>query len=175
MDMGRDAGQDIVELTYRPEVEDFTSAMRARLRVTGSGRKLLWVAGCLGLAAVLDAVLLLGGQDVSVTPVVAMGAGAAVLPLSPWLQARQVHRLAERNGVFRARVTDTGVSVATDHTTASVAWAAQPRYRETSRVFVLFSDDRYATGFTMLPKRGLAAAGDADRLRAILDRHLTRV
>jgi hypothetical protein len=72
-------------------------------------------------------------------------------------------------------VTEGGVTVATDNSTASVNWAAQPRYRETARVFVLLSDDKNATGFTMLPKSSLTDPADVDRLRAILDRHLSRV
>jgi hypothetical protein len=48
-------------------------------------------------------------------------------------------------------------------------------YRETHEVFALFSGDHNARLLTLLPKRGLADPADADRLRAILDRHLTRV
>ncbi|MET9252612.1 YcxB family protein [Streptomyces sp. NPDC003717] len=99
---------------------------------------------------------------------------AVALPLTPWLQARAFQRLAEWQGEFRATVTDRGTTVATAHTTVAADWVAQPRYRETDRVFVLLSADRNATGLTVLPKRGLAGPADADRLRALLDRHLTR-
>ncbi|MFI2199935.1 hypothetical protein ACH47Z_03945 [Streptomyces sp. NPDC020192] len=44
--------------------------------------------------------------------------------------------------------------MATDNTTASVNWAAQPRYRETA---------------------ASPARRTPDRLRAVLDRHLARV
>ncbi|MFI8346362.1 hypothetical protein [Streptomyces sp. NPDC085596] len=49
-----------------------------------------------------------------------------------------------------------------------------PRYLETSRVFVLLSADRNATGFTVLPKHGLPDRASTDRLRTLLDRHITR-
>jgi hypothetical protein len=176
MDMGRDAVQDAVELRYRPEAADFASALRARLRVSRQGWLQRWMPIVMGLIALLEIVTLVTGGDhfspgMLVAAVVAMVASA----LTPWLQARTVQRLAERQGEFRVTVTEGGVTVATDNSTASVNWAAQPRYRETARVFVLLSDDKNATGFTMLPKSSLTDPADVDRLRAILDRHLSRV
>ncbi|MGW7523755.1 YcxB family protein [Streptomyces sp. NPDC054783] len=176
MDMGRDAVQDVVELRYRPEAADFTSALRARLRVSRLGWIYRWTPFVMGCGALVEIMSLArGDKHFSPGMLVSMVVATAVLALSPWLQARAFQRLAEQRGVFRVVVTESGVSVATDHTTASVAWAAQPRYRETARVFVLFSADKNATTFTTLPKRALADPADADRLRAILDRHLSRV
>jgi hypothetical protein len=176
MDMGRDAVQDFVELRYRSEVADLTSALRARLRVSRVGWIYRWMPYVMGCFALVEIVSLVrGDKHFSPGMLVSMVVATAVLALSPWLQARAFQRLAEQRGVFRVMVTESGVSVATEHTTASVAWAAQPRYRETARVFVLFSADRNATTFTTLPKRGLADPADADRLRAILDRHIRRV
>ncbi|MEU5597452.1 YcxB family protein [Streptomyces sp. NPDC020298] len=176
MDMGRDAEQDVVELSYRPAVEDFASALRARLRVSRAGRRQFWMIGVLTVFLLMEVTLLAAGDhDKSPGFVGALAFSCGILWLSPWLQARQFHRLAQRQGEFRATVTDAGVSLTTDNTTASVNWTAQPRYRENSRVFVLFSTDRNATGFTMLPKRGLRTPEDADRLRTILDRNATRV
>ncbi|MFJ3716464.1 YcxB family protein [Streptomyces sp. NPDC090057] len=175
MDMGREAAQDAVELTYRPVVEDFTSALRARLRLSGRGRFQLWGPYVLGLLLVAEVIAVAAGADgVAPAPMAGLALGAVVMALAPWLQARQFVRLTERQGVFRTTVTDSGVTVATDTSTASITWAAQPRYAETARGFVLFSADKNATGFTMLPKHGLPAPADADRLRTILDRHLTR-
>jgi len=175
MSMGREAAQDAVELVYRPAVEDFTSALRARLRLSRRGRFQLWLPYVMGFLLVGEVIIITTGADgVAPAPMAGIALGAVVLALSPWLQARQFHRLTERQGVFRTTVTQAGVTVATDTTTASVTWAAQPRYVETPRGFVLFSADKYATGFTMLPKHGLGDPGDADRLRALLDRHLER-
>jgi hypothetical protein len=176
MDMGRDAVPETVEMVFRPTAEDFSSALRARLRVSRSGRRQLWSFGVIGVCAVFLAVMEVAGPG-GVSPFFWVGVALAVFLAvgAPWLQARQFQRLAEPNGTFRASVTDTGVAVATDNTTATVNWAAQPRYRETSRAFVLFSADANACGFTVLPKRGLQDPADADRLRAILDRHLARV
>ncbi|MCS0601430.1 YcxB family protein [Streptomyces sp. LP11] len=175
MNRGRDAVRDVVELRYRPEVADLTSALRARLRVSRAGWVQWWSPVAVGLIVVGEVLAVASGAD-SLSPGLLAGAAAVavIVPLAPWLQARAFMRLAERQGEFRVTVTEEGVSVVTEHTTASVDWAAQPRYRETPRVFVLLSDDKNATGFTMLPKSGLADAADEGRLREILDRHLTR-
>jgi hypothetical protein len=81
----------------------------------------------------------------------------------------------ERQGTFRVTVTDAGLTLATDNSTTTLNWVAQPRYRETKDVFVMVSPDKKAVGFTVLPKRALRTPEDVDRLRAILDRNLTRV
>ncbi|GLX38207.1 hypothetical protein Sros01_42800 [Streptomyces roseochromogenus] len=54
-------------------------------------------------------------------------------------------------------------------------WSALGHYAETPAHFAVFSGDRQAIQVMVLPRRGLADPADADRLRAILDRHLTRV
>ncbi|MBJ7903600.1 YcxB family protein [Streptomyces sp. DSM 110735] len=167
---------EVVELTYRPTAEDFASALRARLRVSRLGWLVRWVPVLMGcsVAVQLGVYLALGGDRPSVGSLAAMLVAAVMVPLLPWLTGRRLARYTERQGVFRVTVTESGVSVATDTATTTITWQAQPRYRETDRVFVLVSDDKNATGFTMLPKHGLPDRADVDRLRAILDRHLTR-
>jgi hypothetical protein len=60
-------------------------------------------------------------------------------------------------------------------TERSARWSQVSRYAETPRTFVLF-DDAPVARLTVLPKRGLGNPGDADGLRAFLDRHnLTRL
>ncbi|MDV5145558.1 YcxB family protein [Streptomyces sp. SBC-4] len=56
----------------------------------------------------------------------------------------------------------------------TIRWALLPRYVETPRLFVLLTAKQSGTGFAYLPKRGLADPADADRLRAILDRNITK-
>lgn len=86
--------------------------------------------------------------------------------LTPWLQARQLYRFAVRQGTCRTVVRETGIEVATDHSTMTVRWPMVPRYRETPQLFVLFSGDKQATGITMLPKRAVRGQEELDRLRA---------
>ncbi|MGW3668439.1 YcxB family protein [Streptomyces sp. NPDC005141] len=168
-------GADAVELEYRPTVGDFSSALRARRGVSKAGRRQFWVLGGAAVVVALECALALAGQDASTLPVIWFVVFAPLIMLSPWLQARQVQRLAERQGTFRATVTDTGVTVATDNSTETLNWMAQPRYRETADAFVMLSPDKNAVGFTVLPKRAAHTPADVDRLRAILDRNLTRV
>ncbi|MFD5516632.1 YcxB family protein [Streptomyces sp. NPDC127066] len=169
------AGEDVVELEYRPTVGDLSSALRARRGVSKAGRRQFWVLGGAAVVVALEVALKLAGQDASGLPVIWLVVFASLLVLSPWLQARQFQRLAERQGAFRVTVTDAGVTVVTDNSSTVLNWVAQPRYRETKDAFVMISSDKNAVGFTMLPKRAVRAPEDVDRLRAILDRNLTRV
>ncbi|MEU0040679.1 YcxB family protein [Streptomyces sp. NPDC006333] len=171
----REQGADTVELEYRPTVGDLSAALRARRGVSRAGRRQFWVLGGVAVVVALEAALALAGQDASVYPAIWLVACAPLVLLSPWLTARQFHRLAERQGTFRVTVTDAGVTVRTDNATTALNWVAQPRYRETADVFVMISPDRNAVGFTVLPKRAVRVPEDVDRLRAILDRNLTRV
>ncbi|MFI1163374.1 YcxB family protein [Streptomyces sp. NPDC020801] len=134
-----------------------------------------WFPGVLLVCVAIETALMAAGGDGSVTFIVWGLVASGLVALTPWLQARQIHRLSQRQGTFRATVTDTGVALSTDNTTAAVNWAAQPRYAETREVFVLLSGDKNAVGFTALPKRGLQDPADLDRLREILDRNLTRL
>lgn len=175
MDMGRDPGADAVELAYRPEYGDFTAALRARRRIRKGARLqrvLLAVAAVCAVAGIV-ARGVTGEFDLS--PMVWIVLVVVMMLLLPWLQARQLLALAAGFGDHRATVTEAGLTVTNDATSTTVSWAAQPRYRETPELFVLFSDDKNVSCFTVLPKRGLGDGADADRLRAVLDRHLTRV
>ncbi|MCT7351401.1 YcxB family protein [Streptomyces sp. 15-116A] len=177
MDMGRDAAQDesVVELTYQPTVGDLTQALWARLRASRAGRFQRWMPGIAAVLAALYAALALAGGDWEPLFFVWMLFLAVLAPLTPWLQARQFQRLAARQGTFRVAVSDAGLSVVTDTSTTTMNWLAMPRFAETRDVFVLLSGDNKAVGVTVLPKRGIQGPDGADRLRAVLDRHLTRV
>ncbi|WP_329299542.1 hypothetical protein OG410_14665 [Streptomyces sp. NBC_00659] len=53
--------------------------------------------------------------------------------------------------------------------------SGQPQgYGADADAFVMFSPDKNAVGFTVLPERAARTPEDVDRLRAILDRNLTR-
>ncbi|GGN55930.1 hypothetical protein GCM10011579_016440 [Streptomyces albiflavescens] len=168
---------DTVALEYRPTVEDLAAALRARRGVSRASRRQWWVLGALAVLFALQiAAHIAGGAAAPLPPLVGLFVYGLVVAITPRLQARQLYRFAERQGQFRATVTDAGVTVTTDDTTTSVNWAAYPRYRETANLFVLLSSDKNAIGFAALPKRGAAQArSDVTRLRAILDRNLTRV
>ncbi|MFD0506403.1 YcxB family protein [Streptomyces chiangmaiensis] len=173
--MGRDATQDVVELVYKPVARDYATALRARAGASRAGklRKVAFV--CVLFALFMETLLALTGSHVDRGLVGWMALVVVLLLLQPWMQGRQLFRFAQRQGTFRASVADTGLTVTTDNSTVNVNWTMQPRYRETPGLFVLLSADKNATGLTILPKRGAQHPADVDRLRAILDQHLTRV
>ncbi|MDQ0796464.1 hypothetical protein [Streptomyces sp. B1I3] len=168
--------REAVELKFRPTSQDCTGALRARARVSAESRRHR-LLGCLLLAAEAALAGAELGLDVDF-PVILYALGCVVGPLmflTPWLTGRQMWGYVKRQGEFRVRVDEDGLTVAMDHSSGTVTWAAQPRYVETGELFVLLSDDRNATGITVLAKRGAAGPADVDRLRAMFDRHLTRV
>ncbi|WP_330457748.1 YcxB family protein [Streptomyces sp. NBC_00820] len=174
MDMGRDAAQETVELEYQSVEADWVTALRERRQVSKAGRRRKWWIGVMVGCAVLGAAADLADGEAPVFWGVWIAVFVPLMLLAPRLQARQLFRAFERNGTHRVTVTDAGFTAATDNATSTLNWTALPRYRETAEMFVLFGGDKNAVRFAVLPKRGLRNAEDADRLRAILDRNLSR-
>ncbi|MFD0023776.1 YcxB family protein [Streptomyces sp. NPDC058382] len=168
-------GHGGVELRYRPELRDYSAALRARGRFSKAGRRQRTLAvaatGCL-VAAVFLA--LARGADVPAVLPLGLLVCFSLLFLSPWLVARQVFRFVRRQGEFRVRVDEAGVTVDTDNSSTVIRWRAQPRYVETADLFVMLSDDKNATALTVIAKRGVQDRSDVDHLREIFDRHLTK-
>ncbi|AJT63286.2 hypothetical protein T261_1600 [Streptomyces lydicus] len=166
-----------VELAYRPTVGEWASALRARARSTGAGRfqrrALVWTVAVSTVGALLSAAGS-GHRDTRWPLYVGAVAFVAFMTAAPWLQARRLHRLAERHGDIRGTVDDTGLRLATAHSSASHDWHLYSRYVETPELFVLLSADKSAVGFVVLPKRAVADPEEVDRLRAVLDRRLVR-
>ncbi|MFF4866337.1 YcxB family protein [Streptomyces sp. NPDC001231] len=169
------AAAGAVELTYRPTVADIAAALRARVRNSSAGRfrrrVLVYILAVMVVGALLSTADA-GRHDTPWRLYSALGVFVAVMTAVPWLQARQVHRLSERQGDVRAAVDDAGIRLTTAHSSATLDWHLYPRYVETSGLFVLLSADRTAVGVVALPKRGVAHPENVERLRAILDRNL---
>ncbi|MFE9816502.1 hypothetical protein [Streptomyces sp. NBC_00236] len=172
----QEAAHGAVELSYDPELRDYTTALRVRNRVGVAGRRqrnlVVAATGCLVVATLLS---LARGADVPAPLPVALLLCGSVLFLSPWLAARQLFRFVRRQGEFRVRVDESGVGVDTRNSSTVIRWQAQPRYVETADLFVMLSDDKNATALTVIAKRGARAGSDVDRLREIFDRHLTKL
>ncbi|MFF4520615.1 YcxB family protein [Streptomyces bluensis] len=166
-----------VELAYRPTVGDLASALRVRARSTGAGRFQRRVLVCTVVAVAVSVLLSVAGSGRQDTPwqlYAGLMVFASLTTAVPWLQARQLHRLAERQGDIRGSVDDTGIRVTTAHSSVTLDWHLYPRYTETAELFVLLSADKSAVGVVVLPKRAVTDPEDVDRLRAILDRRLVR-
>lgn len=166
-----------VDLAYRPTVGDLASALRARARSTGAGRfqrgALVWTVAVTTVGALLSAAGS-GRRDTPWQLYAGVVVFVAFMTAVPWLRARRLHRLAQRQGDIRGTVDDTGVRFTSAHSSASLDWHLYPRYAETPELFVLLSADKSAVGFVVLPKRAMADPEDVDRLRAVLDRRLVR-
>ncbi|MBT2368249.1 YcxB family protein [Streptomyces sp. ISL-10] len=168
-----------VTLVYEPTTADMKGALDARARSTPSGRRtrrLLLFTGVVGLCLVALTVV---SGDIDTTRLVA---GVATtffafgsLYLLPRAQARQLQQLAVRQGEFRATVDAKGIRLTTRDSEATSRWDLYPRYAETDELFVLLTADKHGVGVMLLPKRGVPAPDDVDRLRDLLDRHVQRM
>ncbi|MFE7117371.1 YcxB family protein [Streptomyces sp. NPDC057654] len=165
-----------VELSYLATIEDFREGLGARARASAAARRtrllLIAAAAMLLIGAVLGWVKK-GSVDL---PLMVVPAAVLFALLgAPRLQARRFHQIAAANGACRTVVDETGIAVANERQTSAQNWQAMPRYVETPRVFVLFSADKHASCLTILPKHGVRDEADVERLRALFDRHMTRV
>uniref|UniRef100_A0AAU2JH67 YcxB family protein n=1 Tax=Streptomyces sp. NBC_00049 TaxID=2903617 RepID=A0AAU2JH67_9ACTN len=165
--------QGAVQLVYRPQSADTLVGLRVRERIKRIGLLLrgvflaLWVGHWL--------VSAVGRGSIDVVSTVLFLFVALVVWGYPRLQAAQVQRIIGWQGEYRATVSPAGITCRTDHSTLVQNWSAFQGYRETAGHFVLLSRDPNIMCLDVLPKRGAHEAGDLDRLRAILDQHISRV
>ncbi|MEU9196536.1 YcxB family protein [Streptomyces hundungensis] len=167
---------DGVVLRYRLTAADYKEALVARTKGSASARRSrrLSIACCV-LGVVLVVLMVATDSDIPV-PVYVMPVLFGLLVWgTPRLQSRQFGKLSQEHGDYQTTVTDSDVIIAHQQATATMTWQAAPRYVETPRLFVLLSADKNATCLTILPKRGAPDEATAERLRALLDRHRTRV
>ncbi|MFB7993919.1 YcxB family protein [Streptomyces sp. NPDC056002] len=165
-----------VELEYQLTRQDMRQALRARAKVSAAERRLRIITAVVAVLMAANAVLRLAdgrGPDfqlaLGVYAVVALGV------LRPLLMVRQFLKLATRHGGCRTLADDRGVTVTNAGGSNALNWTAASRYAETRDTFVLLSADKNASCLTVLPKRGAREAGGVDTLRALLDRHITRI
>jgi hypothetical protein len=163
-------------LEYEYERADMTDAVRVILRTRG---RMGWiyrpaVLVAVGVLAVLDLVLNLSKGE-SASFAVWLVLMVAVLSLVPRLTGRRLVKANEHQGRLRVTVDEEGLRLAGAHAESRLAWASYGSYAETDRIFALRGPYRASGTTTVLVKRGAHAPEDVDRLREILDRHLTRV
>ncbi|MER7109697.1 YcxB family protein [Streptomyces sp. NPDC000229] len=175
-----ETARDAVELTYVPVLADAVGAIRARAKRTPAGRLQNGILLACGLPIMGALVLNFtspagpspGGTAFCIGVLVLM---IGVYVLVPGLQGQQVHRMYATQGEFRVIVDEDGVRQFSRDLDMTYRWPAMPRYTETAELFVLLSGDRHGVGIAFLPKRGISGPEGVDRLRAILDRHITRM
>ncbi|MET8897379.1 YcxB family protein [Streptomyces albogriseolus] len=166
-----------VELEYQVTREDMRQALKARAKASGRARRTQRLA-LVGVAAFVgaSAVPLAKGETPDTQSLVIAGLlVVALFVIQPWLMARQFHKIASRNGAYRAKVDDFGATVSNTGGSSQLNWTAAPQYVETPDTFVLFSGDKNVSCLTVLPKRGVQEPGGVDGVRALLDRHIRRL
>lgn len=166
-----------VELEYQLTREDMRQALKARAKASGRARRtqrfaVIAVAGFVGASA----VPLAKGESPDTGSMVIAGVLIVVLfVLQPWLTARQFHKIASRNGAYRAGIDGSGVTVSNTGGSSQLNWTAAPHYAETPDNFVLLSGDKNVSCLTVLPKRGVREPGTVEACRSLLDRHIRRL
>nr|BFD88207.1 hypothetical protein StreXyl84_76080 [Streptomyces sp. Xyl84] len=175
---GAEAAADAVEegavrLVYRPQPADTLVGLRVRARIKRWGLVLRSVFLVLWVGQWLVGTVHRGSADVVSTALFLFV--VLVVGGYPRLQAGQVQRLVGWQGEYRTTVSPAGITARSDYSTLIQKWAVLRGYRETRGHFVLLSRDPSIMCLEVLPKHALSAAEDVDRLRALLDRHTTRV
>ncbi|MHB9847737.1 YcxB family protein [Streptomyces sp. Tue6028] len=162
-----------VQLTYRPQPADTLVGLRVRARIKRWGLLLRSVFLALWVGQWLAGTISRGSADVVSTALFLFV--VLVVVGYPRLQAAQVQRTVGWQGEYRTTVSPAGISTSSDHGTLTQKWSVLQGYRETRGHFVLLSRDPNIMCLEVLPKHGLSTPDDVDRLRALLDRHTTRV
>ncbi|MET7493849.1 YcxB family protein [Streptomyces sp900116325] len=163
----------VVQLVYRPQPADTLVGLRVRQRIKRWGLLLRSVFLALWVGQWLVGTINRGSADVISTALFLFV--VLVVGGYPRLQAAQVQRLVGWQGEYRTTVSPAGITTSSDHSTLIQKWSVLQGYRETRGHFVLLSRDPNIMCLEVLPKHGLSTADDVDRLRALLDRHTTRV
>ncbi|MEU0692945.1 YcxB family protein [Streptomyces niveus] len=164
-----------VELRYVVTWREISDGMKIQMRHSPAGRwcyRFLWgLAALLALASAIS--LLTGGVDAfdpgmwSFLLIICL-----LLVAVRWLTALALLAYARHLGEHRVMVDEEGISTVSERHTNQTNWGFYGRSFESRRVFVLITPDVWGTGVLILPKRGLAAPQDAERLRSLIAEHL---
>ncbi|WP_020577757.1 YcxB family protein [Actinopolymorpha alba] len=164
-----------VQLTYVVTWREISDGLKIQMRHSPVGRwcyRALWGLGAL-LGLVSAANLLTRGVG-------AVGLGAwkfflilcLFLVAVRWLAALALLAYARHLGEHRVTVDEDGISTVSERHANQTDWGFYGRGVEGRRVFVLLTPDIWGTGVLLLPKRGLGAPEDSERLRSLITRHL---
>ncbi|MEV7402357.1 YcxB family protein [Streptomyces sp. NPDC091267] len=172
------AGDVSVQLTYAVTWREISDGLKIQLRHSSVGRwcyRIMWVLGAFLAFAIAATVLSRG--------IGAVDASTWSAFLITCLLVAGVHRVtalgllgyARHLGEHRVTVDASGIRTATERHTQETGWQFYGRCVEGRRVFVLLTPDASGSGVMILPKRGLAAPQDEDRLRELIAGHLGRL
>lgn len=165
-----------VSLEFELTVADLRAGIRARARAVRKVRVLNWALGAalvmmawgLGLTVAEDGVGGVAPKDWALAAFLVLFFALQVLGL----QALFARGRLQQHGVRRVTLDTQGVTCTGAGSSSTQAWSQFGCHLERGDLFVLLSTDRRC--LTVLPKRGLTAPGEADRLRALLAVHVPR-
>lgn len=164
-----------VKLTYIVTWREISDGLKIQMRHSPAGRWICRIAwGLIALLGLLTvANLLTRGID-------SAGVGlwrfiltvGLILIVIRWLTALALLAYARHLGEHRVTVDADGISTISERHTNQTGWGFYGRSIEGRRVFVLLTPDVWGTGMLVLPKRGLSAPQDSERLRSLITEHL---
>ncbi|ASU83642.1 hypothetical protein CDO52_13335 [Nocardiopsis gilva YIM 90087] len=171
-----------IEVAYVPTMADIREALRVRARAAGTWRSALAGAVAFWAMAVAAALVAPTFDHVPVALPAAIGAVSgvcgALCVFLPWAllssQTRALHQALEPEGDVRVVVDSSGFRCETRASTMTFAWDSYAEYAETAGRFVLLGGRMGTVTLAVLPKRGVRALEDVDRLRRLLDGKLSR-
>lgn len=162
----------ITAITANDYADGFTARGRHARTPRYASRPVLIVGGLVGV--------LLTGVILKYWWVAVAVAVFTVLMSFPTLLYRRIGRRLVRDnpglhGPATITAAEDGLHTRNATGQAHTGWQRYQHYAETRASFVLLASDQPSAALQILPKRALAAPADAERLRALLDRHLQRV
>ncbi|MFI0924208.1 YcxB family protein [Streptomyces sp. NPDC021012] len=162
---------DMIELTYRPTRADILAGVLVRERLRRLHLVRWGFTALFGAAALLS---LAAREATAVSAVLAVFCALLIWAM-PHFQAHHALRTVSWQGEYRTSVGESGITAETAHVTLLQRWSVFRGYRETRDHLVLLSRDPNILLVEVLPLRGLSSAEDAERLRELLERQLTRL
>ncbi|MCX4509444.1 hypothetical protein OHA27_03825 [Streptomyces sp. NBC_01619] len=160
-----------VQFTYTVTLREISDGLKLQMRHSPVGRwcyRVLWaVAGFLGLVIAIN--LAAKGFDSPALGVLRFTATVVVIMIAcRWLMALALLGYARHLGEHRVTVDRSGIGTVSERHTNHTGWEFYGRCVESRRVFVLLTPDVWGAGVLILPKRGLNAPQDTERMRELL-------
>ncbi|MFF2193566.1 YcxB family protein [Streptomyces sp. NPDC058157] len=172
---GDTSGTTTIEFVYDPTPEDYRTAFWRFHFATWPGRGSLVTGPVVGLG-LGSLICWLRGFSPTATAFVLVSVTLSLCVITPRVgarKAREQYEDMEAYGTCRTTVAEDGLTTTGGELSSTLEWRVFPRYFETDTLFVITTK---RTGiFFALPKRGAQDPADVDRVRAVLDRNLTRL
>ncbi|MCX4824616.1 YcxB family protein [Streptomyces sp. NBC_01142] len=160
-----------VQFTYTVTLREIADGLKLQLRHSPVGRwgyRVLRVVGIF-LALVIAINVAAKGIDSPALGLLQFTVTVIVIMIAcRWLMALGLLGYARHLGEHRVTVDQSGIGTVSERHTNHTGWEFYGRCIEGRRVFVLLTPDVWGAGVLILPKRGLSAPQDTERMRELL-------